>query len=159
MYSAGTPTLTIFNGRTGLGVLTSSLPQTDHCVGGCFETTWLKGSRKDNEFMKFTVRNLVSACLAMAAAGILTTGAFAADAAAGKTVYAKCKGCHGADGTPPPSMMKTFSTIKPLSDPAIQGKSDGELKDSILKGIGKMPKQAVSAGDADNLVAYIRTMK
>jgi mono/diheme cytochrome c family protein len=128
-------------------------------VGGCFETTRLKRSRKDNVFMKLTVRNLVLACLTMAAAGILTTGAWAADAAAGKTLFAtKCKTCHGADGTPPAAMAKAMG-VKPLSDPATQGKSDGDLKDAILKGTGKMKPQAVSAGEADNLVAAIRTMK
>ena len=53
----------------------------------------------------------------MGAAGILTTGAFAADAAAGKTLFAtKCKSCHGADGTPPAGMVKALG-VKPLSDP------------------------------------------
>lgn len=96
----------------------------------------------------------------MAAAGILTTGAWAADAAAGKTLYAtKCKSCHGADGTPPAAMAKIFPTLKPLSDPGTQGKSDGDLKDAILKGTGKMKPVAVSAGDAENLVAFVRTIK
>ncbi len=96
----------------------------------------------------------------MAAAAILTTGAFAADAAAGKTLFAtKCKSCHGTDGTPPPAMAKVFSTLKPLSDPSIQAKSDGDLKDAILKGTGKMKPVAVSAGEAENLVAYVRTLK
>jgi mono/diheme cytochrome c family protein len=109
--------------------------------------------------MKSTVRNLVLACLAMGAAGILTTGAFAADAAAGKTLFAtKCKSCHGADGTPPAGMVKALG-VKPLSDPATQGKSDGDLKDAILKGSGKMKPQTVSAGEADNLVAYVRSLK
>lgn len=109
--------------------------------------------------MKSTVRNLALACLTMAAAGILATGAWAADAAAGKALYAtKCKSCHGADGTPPPAMAKALG-VKPLSDPATQGKSDGDLKDAILKGTGKMKAQAVSAGEADNLIAAIRTMK
>jgi mono/diheme cytochrome c family protein len=95
----------------------------------------------------------------MAAAGILTTGAWGADATAGKAVFAtKCKSCHGADGTPPPAMVKALG-VKPLNDPAIQAKSDGDLKDAILKGSGKMKPQAVSAGDADNLVAAIRGMK
>jgi len=109
--------------------------------------------------MKSTVRNLLSACLVLGAAGVLTTGAWAADAAAGKAVYAaKCKTCHGPDGTPPPSMMKALG-VKPLSDPGTQAKSDGDLKDAILKGTGKMKPVAVSSGDADNLVALIRTMK
>jgi len=109
--------------------------------------------------MKSTVRNLLSACLVLGAAGVLTTGAWAADAAAGKALYAtKCKSCHGADGTPPPAISKALG-VKPLSDPGTQGKSDGDLKDAILKGTGKMKPQAVSAGEADNLVAAIRTMK
>src|SRR5580698_434692 len=106
--------------QEGLRALTSSRPRPDHWVGGCFDTTWLNGSRKDNEFMKSTVRNLALACLTMAAAGILATGAWAADAAAGKALYAtKCKSCHGADGTPPPAMAKALG-VKPLSDPATQ---------------------------------------
>jgi mono/diheme cytochrome c family protein len=110
--------------------------------------------------MKSTVRNLFATCLAVGAAGLLSTPAFAADAAAGKALFAtKCKSCHGADGTPPAAMTKVFSTIKPLSDPAVQGKSDGDLKTSITKGVGKMKPQAVSDGDADNLSAYVRTLK
>ena len=90
---------------------------------------------------------------------MMSTGAWAADAAAGKALYAtKCKSCHGADGTPPAAMAKALG-VKPLSDPGTQGKSDGDLKSAILKGIGKMKAQSVSDGDADNLVAAIRTMK
>jgi hypothetical protein len=55
-------------------------------------------------------------------------------------------------------MVKALG-VKPLSDPGTQGKSDGDLKDAILKGSGKMKAQAVSAGEADNLVAYVRTIK
>ena len=95
----------------------------------------------------------------MGAAVVFTTGAWAADAAAGKTLYAtKCKTCHGADGTPPAAMAKSMG-VKPLNDPSIQGKSDADLKNSILKGAGKMKPQAVSDSDADNLVAAIRGMK
>jgi cytochrome c5 len=109
--------------------------------------------------MKSTVRNLVWAFTVIGSAGILTTGAWAADAAAGKALYAtKCKSCHGADGTPAPAMVKALG-IKPLSDPGTQAKSDGDLKDAILKGSGKMKPQTVSAGEADNLIAAIRTMK
>ena len=49
--------------------------------------------------------------------------------------------------------------VKPLNDAGIQGKSDAALKDSILKGFGKMKAQPVSESDADNLVAAVRTMK
>jgi mono/diheme cytochrome c family protein len=113
----------------------------------------------NDRFMKTTVRNLISAGLICGAAIVMSTGAWAADAAAGKALYAtKCKSCHGADGTPPAAMAKALG-VKPLSDPGTQGKSDGDLKSAILKGIGKMKAQSVSDGDADNLVAAIRTMK
>ena len=109
--------------------------------------------------MKVSFRSLSSVLIAMGAAAVLTTGAWAADAAAGKTLFAaKCKTCHGADGTPPAAMAKAMG-IKPLNDPSVQAKSDSDLKDAILKGVGKMKAQAVSPADADNLVSAIRTMK
>ena len=109
--------------------------------------------------MKVTIRNLITACLVCGTASLMTAGAWAADAAAGKTVFAaKCKTCHGADGTPSAGMAKAMG-IKPMSDPAIQGKSDADLKTSISKGFGKMKAQAVAGADLDNVVAAIRTMK
>jgi mono/diheme cytochrome c family protein len=109
--------------------------------------------------MKSTVRNLFSACVVLGAVGALTTAAWAADAAAGKTVYAaKCKSCHGADGTPPAGMAKALG-IKPMNDATIQAKSDETLKEEILKGVGKMKAVSLSSGDADNVVAAIKTMK
>jgi mono/diheme cytochrome c family protein len=102
--------------------------------------------------MNSIVRKLTVLCL-------LAPAAWAADAAAGKAIYAtKCKSCHGADGTPPAAMAKAMC-IKPLSDPSIQGKSDTDLEKSITAGVGKMKPQAVSPADAANLVASIRTMK
>jgi mono/diheme cytochrome c family protein len=101
----------------------------------------------------------MKAILICAAALLMTTGAWAADAAAGKALFAtKCKSCHGADGTPSPAMAKAMG-MKPLSDPGTQAKSDADLKDAILKGIGKMKPQTVSDADAANLVAAVRTMK
>jgi mono/diheme cytochrome c family protein len=100
--------------------------------------------------MKLTFLSIFAACL-------FVTGAMAADAAAGKALFAtKCKACHGPDGTPPPAMAKALG-VKPFSES--QGKSDADLKTAILKGSGKMKAQAVSDSDADNLVAAIRTMK
>jgi mono/diheme cytochrome c family protein len=109
--------------------------------------------------MKPTIRNLITACLVCGTASLMTTAAWAADAAAGKAVYsAKCKNCHGAEGTPSAGMSKAMG-IKPMGDPAIQGKSDDDIKTSITKGFGKMKAQPVSGADLDNVVAAIRTMK
>jgi cytochrome c6 len=109
--------------------------------------------------MKSTIRNLITASLVCGTASLLTTAASAADAAAGKAIFAaKCKSCHGADGTPSAGMAKAMA-IKPMGDPAIQGKSDADLKVSITKGVGKMKAQPVSGADLDNVVAAIRAMK
>jgi mono/diheme cytochrome c family protein len=110
--------------------------------------------------MNSTVRSTLTACLMLGAAGVaFTTGALAADAAAGKTLFAtKCKACHGPDGTPPAAMAKMMN-IKPMSDPSVQGKTDAVLKGSVLKGVNKMPAQKVTDAEADNLIAAVRAMK
>jgi mono/diheme cytochrome c family protein len=88
---------------------------------------------------------------------ILTaTSAFAADAAAGKAVYAtKCKTCHGADGDGNPAMAKALKVeLKPLSA------TTADVKEVIVNGQGKMkPMPAVAGADLDNVVAYVKTMK
>jgi mono/diheme cytochrome c family protein len=88
---------------------------------------------------------------------ILTaTSAFAADAVAGKAVYAtKCKSCHGADGEGNPAIAKALKVeLKPL------GSSTVDVKDVIVKGQGKMkPMPAVAGADLDNVVAYVKTLK
>ncbi len=109
--------------------------------------------------MKADFRSLCSLGAALFGASVLVTGAQAADAVAGKALYlTKCKTCHGAEGTPPPAMVKTLG-VKPLNDPATQAKTDAALKDAILKGIGKMKPVAVSPAEADDMVAVVRSMK
>ncbi len=84
----------------------------------------------------------------------------AGDAAKGKDVYAaKCKTCHGADGTPNAGMAKAMG-IKPMSDKAIQAKSDAELKKEVSEGFGKMkPIAGLAGADLDNVIAFVRTLK
>jgi mono/diheme cytochrome c family protein len=108
--------------------------------------------------MRIDVRKAIALCGFM---GLMTTGAWAADAAAGKTVYtAKCKTCHAADGAGNPAMAKVFKTeIKPLSSPDVQGQSDADLKKVITEGKGKMKPVGVTGADLDNVVAYVRTFK
>ena len=87
--------------------------------------------------------------------------AFAADAAAGKAVFAaKCKTCHGAEGQGNPGMAKVLKTdIKPLSDAAVQGMSEADIKKIVTEGKGKMKPVAVSGADLDNVAAFVKTMK
>jgi len=107
--------------------------------------------------MKTTVRNLISACLIFGAASVMTTGAFAADAAAGATLYAsKCRACHGPDGSGNKAIASAMKVeMKPLSSA-----SDAEIKTAVTSGTGKMKAVAGVAGaDLDNLIAAIHAMK
>ena len=89
-------------------------------------------------------------------AALTATSMWAADAAAGKAVYAaKCKSCHGADGAGNPAMAKAMKVeMKPLSA------TTADVKDVIVKGKGKMkPMPAVTGADLDNVVAYVNSLK
>jgi cytochrome c6 len=94
--------------------------------------------------------------LALAAAPV-----FGASAAEGKTVYTtKCKMCHGADGSGNPNIAKMMKvTLQPLGSAEVQSKSDAELKKIITGGTGKMRPQSLTATQADDVVAYLRTLK
>jgi mono/diheme cytochrome c family protein len=86
----------------------------------------------------------------------------AGDATAGKTAYDKaCKSCHGADGTPNAAIAKSMKVeMAHLGDAAVQSKSDSELKAVITQGHGKMkPVKSVSGKAADDVVAYMRSLK
>ena len=85
-----------------------------------------------------------------------STGAWAADAGAGKAVYdAKCKSCHGADGQGNPAIAKMMKVeMKPL------GESSADVKKVVTEGQGKMKAvTTVTGADLDNVVAYIHSLK
>ncbi len=89
-------------------------------------------------------------------AALTATSMWAADAAAGKAVYAaKCKSCHGADGAGNPAIAKAMKVeMKPLSA------TTADVKEVIVKGQGKMrPMPAVTGADLDNVVAYVNSLK
>jgi mono/diheme cytochrome c family protein len=101
-------------------------------------------------------------------AGTLITSAMmaglavAADAQAGKAAYDKsCKSCHGADGAPNPAMVKALKVeMRHLGSKEVQAHSDAELKAAITEGKGKMkPIKTVSGAAADDVVAFMRTLK
>lgn len=104
-----------------------------------------------------TLRKLVfvltAACLI---AALCPTGAWAADAAAGKSVYdAKCKACHGAGGEGNPNMAKALKVeLKPLAE------TSADVKKVVTEGTGKMkPVASVTGGDLDNVVAFVHSLK
>jgi mono/diheme cytochrome c family protein len=113
--------------------------------------------------MKLMSRNLIGMILgALICGSALIPTAAAASAKDGDPVYAaKCKNCHGADGAGNPAIAKMMNvTMKPLGSAEVQAKSDADLKAVITAGTGKMkPIAGVSPADADNVVAYLRTLK
>jgi mono/diheme cytochrome c family protein len=94
---------------------------------------------------------------------LAVTPAFAAgDAAKGKTVYAaKCKTCHGANGEGNAAIAKTLKVeLKHLGDPAVQKRSDADLKKVSTEGTGKMKAvTGLTPADADDVMAFVRTLK
>ena len=94
--------------------------------------------------------------------GIAAVPAMAADAKAGQAVYDKsCKSCHGTDGTPNAAIAKMMKVeMQDLKSPEVQGMSDADIKKIMTEGKGKMkPVKTVTGADADNVVAYIKSLK
>jgi mono/diheme cytochrome c family protein len=101
-------------------------------------------------------------CGAVIYGGTMLAPAAAANAKDGEAVYtAKCKNCHGADGSGNPAIAKMMNvTMKPLGSADVQAKSDAELEAVVTAGTGKMkPVSTVAGGDLDNVAAYLRTLK
>jgi mono/diheme cytochrome c family protein len=69
---------------------------------------------------------------------------------------AKCKNCHGADGSGNPAIAKMMNvTMKPLG-----AQTDAEVKTAVTAGVGKMkPVAGLAAADVDNVIAYVHTLK
>jgi len=90
-------------------------------------------------------------------AALGTGAAFAADAKAGQAVYDKsCKSCHGADGAGNPGVAKMMKVE--LKD--LKTVDAADIKKTVAEGKGKMkPVASVSGADADNVVAYIASLK
>lgn len=91
------------------------------------------------------------------------TAAYAAgNAKEGKAIYERsCQSCHGATGVANPNVAKMMKVeIKPLGSPEVQKMSDAEIVTVITHGKLKMPPvRSVTAKQAEDVVAYIRTLK
>jgi mono/diheme cytochrome c family protein len=95
-----------------------------------------------------------------AAAALTATGAFAADAKAGKEAYDKsCKTCHGADGAPNASIAKMMKVeMQDLKSGEVQKMSADDIKKIVTDGKGKM-KPVKTVTNVDDVVAYVKTLK
>jgi len=107
--------------------------------------------------LKLTIREIIGVAAAFSIVAALSPAtAWAADAAAGKTVYnAKCKSCHGADGEGNAAIAKALKVeLKPLNA------TTTDVKDVIVKGQGKMkPMPSITGADLDNVVAFVASLK
>jgi mono/diheme cytochrome c family protein len=86
---------------------------------------------------------------------------FAQDLTDAKTVFTKnCVLCHGTDGRSQTAAGKTLQAAD-LTAPGVQGQSDGQIRDALAKGKGKMPAYGPALGGKglDAMVKYIRTLK
>jgi|SRR3954453_16799841 len=104
--------------------------------------------------MKKTLASIAAVTLLLLAA----VPVFAADGAA--LFKAKCAMCHGADAKGETAMGKNLK-LRDLGSADVQKQTDAELKKVIEDGKGKMPpsKSKLAAGDADALIAFIRSLK
>jgi mono/diheme cytochrome c family protein len=97
------------------------------------------------------------ACGAVIYGGTMLSLAAAASAKDGEAVYtAKCKNCHGADGSGNPAIAKMMNvTMKQLG-----AQADADVKAAVTTGVGKMkPVAGVAGADLDNVIAYVHTLK
>lgn len=82
------------------------------------------------------------------------------DVAKGKTVFRKCSMCHGDSGEGNEAIGKAFGvTIPDLRSQEVQALNDSTLKDVILEGKGKMQAVNLSEEEADDVIAFIRSLK
>jgi len=110
------------------------------------------------EDMRFSLKLALVLALVLSVALLYASGP--GDAKKGKELFAnKCVTCHGEKGEGKPAIEKMFSVkMRPLSSKEVQGKSDEQLKLSILKGNGKMPPVKLTDSEAADILAYLRTL-
>lgn len=101
--------------------------------------------------------SLSSIILLLAVGAALAAG----DAKAGKAVYDKsCKTCHGAEGQGNPGIAKMLKvTLRHLGSKEVQAKTDAQLKKEAVAGVGAMKPVTLSPKQADDVVAFVRTLK
>jgi cytochrome c len=83
------------------------------------------------------------------------------NAVEGKKLYSsRCAVCHGDSGEGKQAIAKMFGVKMPtLSSKAVQSLDDAALKKVIVEGKGKMRPVNVSDSEAEDVVAFIRTLK
>ncbi len=85
----------------------------------------------------------------------------AGDAVKGKDLFERrCIACHGASGDGNKAIAEMFQVnMRPLSSKEVQEQEDAVLKKIVLEGRGKMKPVGVSEAEADDVVAFLRSLK
>jgi mono/diheme cytochrome c family protein len=83
------------------------------------------------------------------------------DGAKGKELFENhCAVCHGTRGEGKEAMAKALGvTIPVLGSKEVQSQNDAVLKKIVLEGKGKMKPVALSTQEAENVIAFLRTLK
>jgi mono/diheme cytochrome c family protein len=82
------------------------------------------------------------------------------DVAKGKVVYKRCAACHGDSGEGREAIAKMFGvTMHPLSSKEVQSLGNDALKKIILDGKGKMKPLGLSDAEAEDVLAFLRSLK
>jgi mono/diheme cytochrome c family protein len=95
------------------------------------------------------------------AAVVLLAGAMSLAQTSGQAIYkANCQSCHGAEGTPNPSMAKMMG-IKAVTDPAMKKLTVEQMIASVKNGKGKMKPFAgkLTEPQIKDAVTYFRRLK
>ncbi len=98
--------------------------------------------------------------LAVLAAAVCLASSTSFAQSSGAAIYkTKCQVCHGATGTPSPSMGKAMG-VKPVSDPEIKKLTADQMIAAVKNGKGKI-KAITGLTDAQikDAVSYFRTLK
>ena len=98
--------------------------------------------------------------LAVLAAAVYLAGFTSFAQSSGAAIYkTKCQVCHGATGTPSPSMGKAMG-VKPVSDPEMKKLTSNQMIAAVKNGKGKMkPITGLTDTQIKDAVSYFRTLK
>ena len=75
------------------------------------------------------------------------------------TYKAKCQSCHGATGTPNPSIGKLLG-VRPVSDAAMKALTLDQIEAAVKNGKGKMkPIAGLTDAQVKDVSTYFKTLK
>jgi len=92
---------------------------------------------------------------------VLIFAADTGDSDKGKELFERrCKACHGTSGDGNEAIAKMFEVkMRPFNSKEVQSQEDEVLKKVVLEGRGKMQPLGLSEMEANDVVAFLRTLK